>query len=284
MTDAVLRRGILAAGAAAAIPAPASAQGQGALAAFLAALASRRIEIIDLTQTLHPGTPVIQLPPPLANTEPFRMSEISRYDARGPAWYWNNFSCGEHTGTHFDAPIHWVTGRDLPDGATDTLPPARMIAPACVIDCSAQAAADERFVFEPRHILEWESRHGRIPAGSWVLMRTDWSKRSDPAAFLNMRADGPHVPGPSAAAVRLLVERDVNGWGVEAVGTDHGQAFSFEPPFPAHALLHGANKYGLASLTNLDRLPPTGAALITPPLKIRGGSGSPLRVLALVER
>jgi kynurenine formamidase len=114
-------------------------------------------------------------------------------------------------------------------------------------------------------------------------MRTDWSKRDDPAKFLNMKEDGPHVPGPSAAGVRFLVQqRNVNGWGVEAVGTDAGQAFAFEPAFPAHHLMHGANKFGLASLCNLDQLPPTGAILITPPLKIEKGSGSPLRVLALV--
>ena len=80
----------------------------------------------------------------------------------------------------------------------------------------------------------------------------------------------------------LVEQRNVNGWGVEAVGTDAGQAFAFEPAFPAHHLMHGANKFGLASLTNLDQLPPTGAVLITPPLKIEKGSGSPLRVLALV--
>jgi kynurenine formamidase len=101
--------------------------------------------------------------------------------------------------------------------------------------------------------------------------------------FLNMKEDGPHVPGPSAATVHFLVkQRNVTGWGVEAVGTDAGQGFAFEPAFPAHHLMHGANKFGLASLTNLDKLPPTGAVLITAPLKIEKGSGSPLRVLALV--
>lgn len=159
----------------------------------------------------------------------------------------------------------------------------RFVAAACVIDCSAEAAADERFLLTPDHILAWEAKHGRIPAGAWVLMRTDWSKRTDPAAFLNLKEDGPHVPGPNADAVRFLVEqREVNGWGVEAVGTDAGQAFAFEPAFPAHHLMHGANKFGLASLCNLDQLPPTGALLVTAPLKIEHGSGSPLRVLALI--
>ena len=173
--------------------------------------------------------------------------------------------------------------RTLPTAPPTRSPRSRFVAPACVIDCTREVAADERFVLEPAHIEAFEAAHGRIPKGAWVLMRTDWSKRTDPAAFLNMQADGPHVPGPSAAAMRFLVEqRDVIGWGVEAVGTDAGQAFAFEPPFPAHNLMHGAGKFGLASLCNLDQLPPTGAVLITPPLKIERGSGSPLRVLALV--
>jgi kynurenine formamidase len=251
------------------------------LAQFAAAIAGGGIRVVDLTQTLRPTTPIIQLPPEFRPSSPFRIEEISRYDERGPAWYWNVISCGEHTGTHFDAPVHWISGRDHADGFTDTIPAQRLIAPACVIDCSTEAA-DENFVLEPDHILAFERRHGRIPAGTWALMRTDWSKREDPAAFLNAKEDGPHVPGPGAAAIRLLLERDVAGWGVEAVGTDAGQAFAFEPPFPAHALMHGANRFGLASLCNLDQLPATGAVLITPPLKIEKGSGSPLRVLALV--
>jgi kynurenine formamidase len=246
------------------------------------ALASGGLRVIDLTQTLRPSTPVIELPPPIAPSNPFRIEEISKYDDRGPAWYWNNLSMGEHTGTHFDAPVHWVTGKDYEDGFTDTLPVQRFVAPAVVIDCSAEAEADERFTLQPEHILAWEARHGRIPDGCWVLMRTDWSKRPEDR-FLNARPDGPHSPGPSAEAVRFLVEqRDINGWGVEAVGTDHGQAFAFEPAFPAHHLMHGAKKLGLASLCNLDQLPATGAILITAPLKIEHGSGSPLRVLALV--
>jgi kynurenine formamidase/2-keto-3-deoxy-L-rhamnonate aldolase RhmA len=250
---------------------------------FASHIADGSIRVVDLTQTLKPSTPVIQLPPPLAPSDPFRISEISRYDERGPAWYWNNIACGEHTGTHFDAPAHWVTGQHYPDGYTDTVSVQRFVAPAVVIDCSKEAAADEKFLLEPSHIEAWEAKHGRIPDGAWVLMRTDWSKRDDPARFLNMKEDGPHVPGPTAAAVRFLVQqRNVNGWGVEAVGTDAGQAFAFEPAFPAHHLMHGANKFGLASLCNLDQLPPTGAILVTAPLKIEKGSGSPLRVLALV--
>jgi kynurenine formamidase len=247
------------------------------------AIARRKVRVIDLTQPLKASTPVIQLPPQFAPSQSFEVKEISRYNERGPAWYWNNISLGEHTGTHFDAPIHWITGKDFPDGATDTIPVERFVAPVCVINCAREVRKDEKFLLMPKHIKAWEKKHGKIPKGSWVLMRTDWSRRTDAKDFHNMKDDGPHVPGPSADAIRFLIaERDVLGWGVEAIGTDAGQAFGFEPPFPAHALMHGANKLGLASLCNLDQLPATGALLIAPPLKIERGSGSPLRVLALV--
>jgi kynurenine formamidase len=256
----------------------------GVLNQLVAAVSSGAIRVIDLSQTLRPSTPVIQLPPPLANSKPFEISEISHYDDRGPAWYWNNLAMGEHTGTHFDAPIHWVSGKDYKDNATDTVSVQRFVAEAAVIDCSREVAADEKFLLTPDFITAWEAKHGRLPKGCWVLMRSDWSKRTDPAKFLNMKEDGPHVPGPNADAVRFLVqERDVNGWGVEAVGTDAGQAFAFEPVYPAHHLMHGANKFGLASLCNLDQLPPRGAVLVVTPLKIERGSGSPVRAIALVE-
>ena len=105
----------------------------------------------------------------------------------------------------------------------------------------------------------------------------------DPASFLNVGPDGPHSPGFDAGASTLLArERDVLGVGVETIGTDAGQAFTFDPPFPNHAIMHGAGKFGLASLCHLDRLPPTGALVVAAPLKIVNGSGSPLRVLAIV--
>ena len=119
------------------------------------------------------------------------------------------------------------------------------------------------------------------PDGAWLLLRTDWSKRSV-ADYVNRRDDGAHTPGPSAAAVEFMVARGIRGFGVETIGTDAGQAHGFEPPYPAHTLLHGAGRFGLQCLTNLDKLPATGALVIAAPLKIVGGSGSPLRVLALV--
>jgi kynurenine formamidase len=257
---------------------------ENVLALLMKALGTGGVRVVDLSQPLDDATAVIQLPPEFGRSWPFHLEGISKYDSRGPAWYWNNFSCGEHTGTHFDAPVHWVTGRDYPNNATDTIPVERFLAPACVIDVSKEAAADNDFLLTPQHVEAWEQRHGRIEQGSWVLMRTDWSKRRDPRAFLNMKEAGALGPGPRADLVPFLAkERNVIGWGSEGVGTDAGQAFRSEPPFPCHSIMHGSNKFGLASLTNLDQLPPKGALLITPPLKIVNGSGSPCRVLALVS-
>ena len=252
---------------------------------LVADLAAGRIRMVDLTHTLSPDFPQIVLPPEMGQCWPFRVEEVSHYDDRGPGWYWNNFSCGEHTGTHFDAPIHWISGKDLSHNAVDSIPPERFIGPACVIDCSRQAAADPDFLLTKKKILGWERTHGRIPPKAWVLMRTDWSKRTDPAAYQNYDETGQHTPGPAADAVNFLVEeRDVLGFGTESIGTDAGQAQHLRPPYPCHSTMHGAGKYGLQCLANLDRLPPTGAVVFAAPLKIRNGSGSPLRVLALVSR
>ena len=253
------------------------------LSELVAAIAGGKVKVVDLTQTLKPSTPVIQLPPPLAQSDPFSISVISKYDERGPGWYWNNLKLGEHTGTHFDAPVHWVTGKDLADNACDTIPARRFVGPACVIDITAEVEANPDFLLMPGHIEGWEATHGRISSGAWVLLRSGWSRRTDAASFLNVGADGPHSPGCHASASRLLArERDVLGIGVETVGTDAGQAATFDPPFPNHTIMHGAGKYGLASLRNLDQLPAVGAIVIAAPLKVVGGSGSPLRVIAIV--
>ncbi len=240
------------------------------------------LRVVDLTQPLGPDTPVIGLPEIFASSPGVSLDVISRYDDDGAAWYWNAISLGEHTGTHFDAPVHWITGKDLPDNTCDTIPAGRFVGPACVLDVTGRVADDPDFLLTPADVEEWEGEHGRIPAGSWVLLRTDWSKRSSADAFLNVGEDGPHSPGFHADTSALLAnDRDVLGVGVETVGTDAGQAGTFDPPFPNHAIMHGAGKFGLASLCNLDQLPPTGAVVIAAPLKIVDGSGSPLRVLAI---
>jgi kynurenine formamidase len=252
------------------------------LSRLLEELVSGRLRVVDLTQPLSPQTPLLPLPTQFNNTPAFKIWELSHYDERGPAWYWNGFETGEHTGTHFDAPVHWVSGKDLPNNTVDRIPPRKFVGPACVIDISAEVTRNPNYLLTPERIGQWEKQHGRIPAGAWVLLRTDWSKRMDAKEYINLKENGPHTPGLAKESSALLAEeRNVLGVGVETVGTDAGQAATFDPPFPNHYLMHGSGKFGLASLANLDQLPPTGAIVIAAPLKIVGGSGSPLRVIAI---
>ena len=242
------------------------------------------VDVIDLTQPLSEDTPVLRLPEPFANTPGLTRHEISAYDDRGPAWAWYWLEIGEHVGTHFDAPIHWVTGRDGEDVAS--VPVERLVGPAVVIDKSAEAAEDPDYVLTVEDLRAFEAEHGPLPDGGWLLLRTGWDARAhDQAAFLNANETGPHTPGFDAeCAEHLATETGLAGVGVETVGTDAGAAHSFDPPFPVHHFVLGAGRYGLTQLANLERLPPTGAVLIVAPLKLVGGTGSPARVLALVPR
>jgi len=251
---------------------------------LVAAIADGRIEVLDLTAPLSDKTPIIQLPPPFANTRRFELTEISHYDERGPAWYWNDIATGEHVGTHFDAPIHWATGRDGKD--VSQVPARQLIARAAVIDKSRECAENPDFLLEVADVEAWEQEHGPLPEGGWLLYRTGWDARaSDQQRFLNANETGPHTPGIAVECARWLAnEAPVIGVGVETVGTDAGTAHSFDPAFPCHAFLLGAGKYGLTQLANLARLPAQGAVVIAGPLPIVHGSGSPARVLALVER
>lgn len=254
------------------------------LTSLVSALGDGSIEVVDLTAPLSAETPVIQLPPEFGQTAHFALEEISRYDDRGPAWYWNNFRSGEHTGTHFDAPNHWVTGRGKADIAS--VPAGHLVAPVVVLDFSAQAGEDADFLLEVDHIKAWESEHQALPAGGWLFYRTGWDARSaSQEEYVNADETGPHTPGMSAECARWVAEEaPVIGVGVETVGTDAGAAHSFEPAFPCHSYLMGNDKYGLTQLQNLAQLPPTGAVVIAGPLPIVTGSGAPARVLALVER
>jgi kynurenine formamidase len=252
------------------------------LTELIAELAAGRLRVVDLTQPLSPETPLLPLPPQWNNTPAFKIWELSRYDDRGPAWYWNAFETGEHTGTHFDAPVHWISGKDLPDATVDRIAPRQFIGPACVLDVTADAERNPDFLLTVDRVREWESQHTRIPRGAWVLLRTGWSHRTDARTYINAKDDGPHTPGwAKECSAFLAKERDVLGVGVETVGTDAGQAAKFDPPFSNHYIMHGSGKFGLAGLCNLDQLPPVGAVVIAAPLKIVGGSGSPVRAIAI---
>lgn len=247
-------------------------------------LLSGGVKVVDLAAVLGPDTPLIKLPPEIAvDTPKVEIHEISAYNETGPFWAWNWLKLGEHSGTHFDAPRHWISGKDHADGTTDTINVKNFVAPVNVIDCSKQAAENHDYLLSVDDIKAWEAKHGAIRTGEWVLMRTDWYKRNhSEAAFLNANETGPHTPGPTAEAIEYIISTGAIGWGTETIGTDAGLAGGMTPPFPAHCLLHQANRYGLASLCNLDQLPEKGAVLIAAPLKIENGTGSPSRVLALV--
>jgi kynurenine formamidase len=250
------------------------------LAGLMSALRTGAVEVLDLTAPLSASTPVLKLPPPFANTASFRLEEISRYDDRGPRWHWNDIHTGEHVGTHVDAPNHWLSGKD--GASVDQIPVSTFVAPAVVLDASARVAENPDFLLGVDDVKAWEREHGPLPEGGWLLYRTGWDARSgDQDDFLN----DTHTPGVSAECAQWLAdEAPIAGFGVETVGTDAGQAAGMEPIFPCHDRLLGAGKCGLTQLRNLALLPATGSVLVVSPLPIVGGSGSPARVYALVER
>lgn len=245
---------------------------------LLLGLASGRVQVVDLTAPLHENTPMIRLPPERGQPWPFSRELISRYDDKGPHVYWNNIKLCEHTGTHFDAPIHWLTGRDFDD--VSQVPVRRLVAPAIVIDLTGEASSPS-FLLTRNHVERWCEQHGPLPEGAWLLYRTGWSRRGhDAEEFLN----GGVTPGVDPLCAQWLAQQTaIQGIGVETVGTDAGEAGSFDPAYPCHWFFHGSNKYGLTQLRNLSLLPPRGAVLFVAPLPIVGGSGSPARVLAIFE-
>jgi kynurenine formamidase len=251
---------------------------------LIAAISNGTVEIIDLTNKLTENTPSLTLPDPFPSPAPFALEEIARYDERGPVWRANDIHIGEHTGTHLDVPIHWITGREGRDVSQTPLP--RLVGPAVVVDFSAEAAADPDFLATVDHFKAWQAHYGDFPENGWLLVRTGWAVHSqDAEKFINADSEGMHTPGFAPECARWLAEETrISGVGVETMGLDAGRGHSLEPEMPMHWYLLGNDKYGITSLQNLDRLPVTGAVIVVAPLPILGGTGSPARVLALVER
>src|SRR5215211_441953 len=167
---------------------------QNTVSSLIGALADGAVEVVDLTQPLSERTPVIKLPEQFAQTPGLKVHEISGYDERGPAWAWNWLEIGEHVGTHLDAPIHWVTGRDGLD--VSRIPPQHLVAPAVVIDKTAESEGDPDFLLTVEDIKSFESEHGPLPEGGWLLFRTGWDVRAhDEDLFLNAQDGNPRSPG-----------------------------------------------------------------------------------------
>ena len=192
----------------------------------------------------------------------------------------NRLATPEHGGTHLDAPIHFAEA----GWTADEVPLERLIGAAVVIDISAQAAADPDYRLDGEDLFDWEAEHGLVPEGAIVLLRTGWSDRwPDAMAYLGDDAPGDasnlHFPAYGEEAARTLVEdRGVAVLGVDTASIDHGPSTDFI----VHQVAAAANVAGLENLTNLDRVPATGAWVAALPMKIAGGSGGPARVVALL--
>lgn len=211
----------------------------------------------------------------------FELQQLARGRTDGGYFYSANaLSMPEHGGTHLDAPIHFAEGRHT----AEQIPLDRLIGPAVVIDVSAQAGRDPDYRLTRADVLAFEQAHGPIPAGSIVLLRTGWSRYwPDRRRYLGDDTPGDasrlHFPSYGADAARLLVEeRGVGVLGADVASIDHGQSRDFL----VHRIAAARNVPGLENLTNLDALPPTGAIVVALPMKIEGGSGGPLRAIAIV--
>jgi kynurenine formamidase len=189
------------------------------------------------------------------------------------------YAASEHGGTHLDSPIHFYEER----ATVDEIPVEKFIGPAVVIDISAECATNPDSLLVVSDIENWEKLHGTIPEGAIALIRTGWGKFwPDRKKYLGDDTPGEtgnlHFPGISPAAARVLVDRKVDGVGIDTASLDHGPSKDFF----AHQVLGRGRIYGLENVANLDQLPVTGATVIALPMKIKGGSGAPTRIIALL--
>ncbi len=250
--------------------AQAAARAATTSAPSLAGIAASRVAVIDL------GYPVGPQSPNWPDNPPFQAKVLATYAKEG--YFARQVSFPEHFGTHLDAPAHFPGGKLT----VDQIPPQKFFAPADVIDVGAEAAKDPDYRLTPKAVEGWESRHGRIPAGSIVILSTGWEARGgDRAGYRNMDAKGVmHFPGYGVPAAKLLIARGVIALGIDTMSIDYGPSKTF----PVHRTTLPAGLYHLENLRSLDALPATGAWLVVAPIKLEGGSGGPVRVFALVRK
>jgi len=224
-------------------------------------------KVIDLTHTMHEAMPF------WPGGVPFTKTRLVDYDK---GYRLHKFDMGENTGTHVDAPSHFVKGKRPIDG----IPLADLIVPAVVVDVRDKAAANSDYQLSVDDLVAWEARHGAIPAGVLVILNTGWHKRfADARRYINMDARKVmHFPGYSRESAALLLQRDVVGIGIDTLSIDHGAS----KDFATHSVMLGANKYMVENMANLDALPPTGATVVVGVLPVRDGSQAQARILALL--
>jgi len=191
-------------------------------------------------------------------------------------YFTRSFWMLEHYGTHLDAPAHFPPGK----ATVDQIPVKQLFGPAVVLDVRAESAKDADYQLSAARVEEWEKRHGRIPEGAIVLLRTGWASRwPDVQKYRNQDANGKmRFPGFSVEAAKLLIERKVSGLGCDTLSIDPGTSSDFA----VHRVALGAGLYHLENLADMSELPETGAFLIVAPIKLEGGSGGPARVFALL--
>ena len=226
-------------------------------------------DVHDLTHTFTPRTPVFPAFKPIQIRPKFSIAK--------DGFFANEVTFDEHTGTHMDAPVHFVAGART----ADKLPPEKFFAPLAVISIEARAAKNADALVTIDDVLEWEKRNGRLPAGAFVAMYSGWGSRvSSAERFLNKDSKGTmHAPGFSEDVAKFLAtERDIVGAGVDTLSLDAASATKFV----AHLALLGAGKYGVELLANLNAVPPSGATIIVGGPKHEGASGGPCRVYAVV--
>lgn len=224
-------------------------------------------KIVDLTHGLAAEIPHFP------GGRAFEIAPMAQHDPDG--WFAQHFTTGEHTGTHVDAPLHFVS-----DGVpVSDLPLEGLVGAAAVLDVVQAVGGDPAYAVQVSDVEAWEARHGTLDEGHIVLVRTGWASRwSDPAAYRN-EVDGElRFPGLSPEATTLLTERGVRGIGVDTLSCDPGPS----KDFAAHKQLHGVGGYCIENLARLEQLPESGATVVVAPLPIVGGSGAPARVLAIV--
>jgi kynurenine formamidase len=254
-------------------------QPQAPAAAPAAEAAARTLataRIVDLTYPFDEKT--IYWP---TSPSGFELKQLSHGETPG-GWFYssNSFCTPEHGGTHIDAPIHFsARGRTV-----DQIPARQLIGPAAVIDVHAKASGDPDYRLTVQDVKDWEKRHGKVPAGAIVLLRTGWGKRwPDRKAYLGDDTPGDasklHFPSYGKESAQYLVgERHVAAIGVDTASIDYGAS----KDFIVHQLANGANVPGLENVASLESVPESGAWVIALPMKIAGGSGGPVRIVALL--
>jgi kynurenine formamidase len=231
-------------------------------------------KLIDLTYAFDDKT--IYWP----TAKPFEWQKESWGKSAGGYWYTAaRYAASEHGGTHLDAPIHFSEAKQ----AADEIPISRLVGPAIVIDISQACASNADYRLTTEDIAQWEKEHNTIPNDAIVLVRTGWGRFwPDKKKYLGTDAPGDvanlHFPGISREAAELLAQRRIDAVGIDTASIDYGQS----KDFITHQVLNGANVYGLENVANLDRLPVKGATLIALPMKIKGGTGGPARIIALL--